>query len=474
MSRSRSRERNALTGADCFLRAFEIEVRRFHGASHVSQLVLRLGPGFDLEAFRALIAAVARATPILHAPIDRRFGIGAPIYRLARAAHVALPAVVVHEAPPLTTPRDCGDAGLPAVVRERLNARLAIERGELLRFDVVRYGGGAHGSDVAMTWAHLLLDGAGSELFIRRLDECARGRRPVTDLHADGSGGAAPRAGSGAAATPHRHGLVTRARDAREWQERMIGFGTAPPRSLGGPRRRVPQALAYDVFTVSRADTAIISGRAAARAGYLTPVLFYLAATMRAHDAVFAVRGEAPGHYLVPLPVNLRPKGADGDVFRTNVSLLWFHVARRHTAELEELVGELMRQRRALIRDGLIEKGAAAMDLVRAAPARLQSWFARRHLGGELASFYFAFTNEFLPGLDTFFGAEILNGFHAPAVMPSPGSSVIMSIRDGRLNVTVIYQRGAVTDAERLCLRERLLDDLLGRGADVERVRSSG
>ena len=452
----------ALTGADCFLRAFEDEVRRFHGASHLSQLVLRLGPGLDLDAFRALIADVARATPILRAPIRRRLGIGAPVYRLARAARAPLPAIVVHDAPSPSASRESGDDGLPAVVRERLNARLAIERGELLRFDVVRYGDGASGVDLVVTWAHLLLDGAGSELFMRRLDECFRGARPIADLQC------------ASAEEPTAAPLSARALDARAWQARMIAFGAAPPRSLGGPRRSVPQALAYEVVTLTRVDTAIVTRRAAALAGYLTPVLFYLAAAIRAHEAVFLDRGADPGHYLVPLPVNLRPKGGDGAVFRTNVSLLWFHVARRHVGELGELVAELMRQRRAGIRDRVIEQGVAAMELVRIAPARLQAWLARRHLGGELASFYFAFTNEFLPGMGTFCGAEILNGFHVPSVMPSPGTSLIMSVRDGRLNVTLIYQRGVLGDDERQRLRAQLLDDLLGRACDAERLRSSG
>jgi hypothetical protein len=106
------------------------------------------------------------------------------------------------------------------------------------------------------------------------------------------------------------------------------------------------------------------------------------------------------------------------------------------------------------------------MDLLRWAPARLHTWIARRGLGGEIASFYFAFTGEFLPGLTTFCGAEIANGFHVPSVMPSPGSSVIMSIRAGRLNVAHIYQGNAVTADERRVLQERLLDDL--RGAHLE------
>jgi hypothetical protein len=463
MSRWRRRDDAPLTGADCFLLAFDDEVRRFHGASHLSQLVLRLGPAFDVDAFGALIAAVARATPILRAPIGRRLGVGTPVYRLSRAARTPLPTIMMHDAPPLATGREFGDAGLPSIFRELLNARFAIERGELLRFDVMRYGGGAHGIDLAMTWAHLLLDGAGSELFIRRLDDCFHGRRPIADLRREGTDPAPP---SGTRAE--------RAQRARKWQAQMIRFGAAPPRSLGGPRRRVAQALAYDVVTFSRAQTAIVTRRASALAGYLTPVVFYLAAAIRAHDIVFTMRGEDPGHYLVPLPVNLRPKGTEGAVFRTNISLLWFHVARRHVGDLARLVVELKRQRRASIRDGLIESGSAAMDLVRALPARLHSWLARRHLNGEIASFYFAFTNEFLPGVERFLGAEILNGFHVPSVMPSPGSSVIMSIRDGRLNVTIVYQRGAVGDDERLRLREQLLDDLCGRADGGERLRSSG
>jgi hypothetical protein len=445
------------------MRAFDDEVRRFHGAGHLSQLVLRLGPGFELEAFCKLVAAVTHATPILRAPVRRRFGFGVPVYRLSRAPRVPVPSITVHEAQPQTGSRDSGDKGLPALFRERLNIRLAIERGELLRFDLVSYDGGRYGTDLAMTWAHLLLDGTGSEFFIRRLEECFRGQNPVADLRLHGSDP------SSRSPTPGE-----RVKRAREWQARMIRLSDAPPHSLGGPRRRIAQSLCYEVVTLSRAETTVVAGRAAEYAGYFTPVVFYLAAAIRAHDAVFTRRGEDPGHYLIPLPVNLRRKGVEGAIFRTNISLLWFSVAREYVADFAGLVGELMRQRRASIRDGLVEKGSAAMDLLRVAPARLHSWLARHNLSGEIASFYFAFTNDFLPGMDAFFGAEILNGFHAPSVMPSPGSSVTLSVRDGRLNVTLLYQRGAVRDDERQCLREQLLDDLLGRPARPEAASSAG
>ncbi|HBZ71599.1 MAG TPA: hypothetical protein DEP35_18485, partial [Deltaproteobacteria bacterium] len=123
-----------LTGADCFLRAFDAEARRRNGASHLSQLVLRLGPGFDLPGFCDLVPEVARANPILRAPIRRPLGLLPPVYDTPRARLDAAPPVFVHELP---SPRS--DA-LPEVFFERLNGKHDLRRGDLVRFDVVRYG----------------------------------------------------------------------------------------------------------------------------------------------------------------------------------------------------------------------------------------------------------------------------------------------------------------------------------------------
>ena len=108
-----------LTGADCFLRAFDDEVRRRGSASHASQLVLRLGPGFDAKALGDLVQRAAAAHPILHAPIRRR-GFRPAAYQLALARPETAPTLTVH--PPLA-----GDA-LPPLFHERMNG---IFRGEL-------------------------------------------------------------------------------------------------------------------------------------------------------------------------------------------------------------------------------------------------------------------------------------------------------------------------------------------------------
>ena len=441
-----------LTGADCFLRAFDAETRRVNGSSHLSQLVLRLGPGFDPARLQSALHAFVRANPITRAPIKRPLGLGAPLYRLDRAETSRLPPVHVHEGKlPPGLPGLDDAVPLPQVFAERLNGKFSAARGELLQVDVVPYEGGRLGSDVAFTWLHLLFDGSGSENFVRLLDACASGERQPADLPAgeweltsvEGTAG-------------------ERGAKARAWQAHVEGFAAHAPRSLTGPSRRVPQQLTAPVYTLDEASTAKVVERAKERAGFLTPMLFYLAASIRAHLAVFDRRGVDPGSFVVPLPVNLRPKGAEGAVFRTRVSMMWFQVLPDSARDLDALVAELKRQRRDMIKGGAIENGVAAMDFARFAPSRVYATMARRSFGGELCSFFFAFTGDFLPGLESFLGARIVNGFHVPSVPASPGSGAIMSLREGRLNVAHVHQQGALDVEELACFRAQLFADLLG------------
>jgi hypothetical protein len=328
-----------------------------------------------------------------------------------------------------------------------------LRHGELLRFDAVRYAGGAAGTDLAMTWAHMLLDGAGSERFVRWLDECFRGLRRPDALPdpAELDRAAAP-----------RPALRERGRAARTWQRWHDGFGAVPLRSPAGPRYGARQALRYDLLRFTPDESRRVAETARARAGFLTPMLFYMAAAIRAHHAVFRSRGVDPGSYLVPLPVNLRPRGAEGAIFRTHVSLIWFHVPADRVDDSAALLELLKAERLSAIKQGHVENGAHAMDFARFAPRRLYAHMARRPLAGELCSFFFAYTGEFLPGLEHFLGARIRNGFHVAPVPPSPGSCVALSFQGGCLNATHVRQGGVFSARERRVFGEQLRADLLG------------
>jgi hypothetical protein len=163
---------------------------------------------------------------------------------------------------------------------------------------------------------------------------------------------------------------------------------------------------------------------------------------------------------VVPLAVNLRPKGAAKAMFRTHVSLVWFQVLPDQVDDFDGLIAALKEQRLAAIKSGQIENAVAAMDFARFAPKRLYAKMARRDFSGELCSFFFAFTGDFLAGVDHFLGAEIRDGFHVAPVPPSPGSCLAISLRGGRLGATHAYQRGVFSARELEIFREHLQSDL--------------
>ena len=490
-----------LTGADCFLRAFEAEVRRSAGASHLSQFVLRLGAGFDVDAFRRLIAEVAEANEIMRAPIRRRAIFGPPLYRLDRPGPASRVVVETHPAqeagarrgPDADAAGYAHDAGtahgagdrvtvsagaahgsgdpvgvsatagasrfgpLPELFGRRLNGRMDARRGRLLRFDIVPRLGPVPGTDIAATWLHMLFDGSGSEHFIEHLAACSADaqRSRVIPIDRGDNGISSP----AVAALPAAAGV--RGKMAGQWQAYMNGLAARPPRSLAGPLRRQPQELRYRQLRLDGEEGSAAIARAKKMAGFLTPMLFYLAVAIRAHRAVAIRRGALPPSWVVPLPVNMRPKGGQGEIFRTHVSLLWFQVTPEQAQDLPALIEVLKEQRLEAIRSKLVEAGVAAMDFARIAPARLYSHMARRNFGGELASFFFAYTDLFAAGAETLCGAPILDGFHVPSVPTSPGSALVFCLRDG-LDVIHVHQRGSITEDELELMREQILADLHG------------
>jgi hypothetical protein len=442
MRTSNGAEPIRLTGADGFLRAFDADTRRRNGASHLAQLVLRLGPGFDAEAFRAVLAETAAANPILRAPIRRRAGVGIPTYRTDAARDPAWPVFTLH-------PPSSGGA-IPELFYRRLNEVRSARRGELLRVDAVPR---ESGTDLAFTWLHMLLDGAGSERFVRFLEDRRAGAAPPVPT----------------ADRPEAPPEVALPRGARErggmamsWQRGMQALSALSVRSLAGPVRAVPQDLVYDLHAFAPAESAAILARAASLAGFLTPMLFYVAVAVRAHDAVLRARGTVPESYVVPLPVDLRPKGGEGGVFRTRVSMIWLQVRAERVPDLAALLADLKEVRRNAIRQRQVENGVAAMDYALLAPAGLYARMTRRPLRGELCSFFFGWTAEFCEGLARFFGAEVLDGFHAPSVPPSPGSGLVFSRFGDRLNVTHVRQQGVLSADERETFRAALVRDLTG------------
>ena len=174
-----------------------------------------------------------------------------------------------------------------------------------------------------------------------------------------------------------------------------------------------------------------------------------LAMAVRAVDGLFAARGQAPGHFLVPVSIDRRAACADSQtLFFNHISFLHFLLPRRDIVSLEGLVQTLTRQMYEQTKDRLPEDFEETMFLMRILPVGVLASFSQRLFAGNFGTFAFSFLGETACRSREFLGHRILNILHAPRVSTPPGLGIFLNEFDGRINVTVSSLEGLLTTDE--------------------------
>jgi hypothetical protein len=159
-------------------------------------------------------------------------------------------------------------------------------------------------------------------------------------------------------------------------------------------------------------------------------------------------RGAPEVPSLLPISVDVRPKGELGATFGNHLA---FHFARfqpADTADVPALARTLRRQMAEAVRDGQIEANQVALEFLQYQPLsrmlRVLPWTA----SGELFSFNCADLADWPEALAECFGRKVVNAYHVPVVPPRPGIGVFFNRCGGRNNLVVSWIEGVVSEAE--------------------------
>ncbi len=327
----------------------------------------------------------------------------------------------------------------PVATRELLGRELAgelnakIEPGREAPLRIVLLDGEPRharpASFLVLTWFHPLMDARGGENLLAHLN------------HLDRHEGEVPWGGGPPAFVPDRdpRPLKERGRIARRSLEYMRTLAPVPPVSpattlvpAGRARFRQESFLGPDSAASERRATREMSWR--------------LALVGKAMAELWHRRGLPDVPFLLPISVDLRPKGDPGPTFG---NLLAFHFARfrpSDTGDVPGLARALRRQMADAVRDGQIEANAAGMEFLQYCPLstmlRVLPWTA----GGELFSFNCADLADWPPTLERCFGRRVINAYHVPVVPPRPGIGVFFNRCMRRNNLVVSWIEGVVND----------------------------
>jgi hypothetical protein len=286
----------------------------------------------------------------------------------------------------------------------------------------------AGGGVLVLTWFHPLMDPRGAQNLLQHL--------VYLDRHGDEApwGGAVP----DFARAPDPRPLKERGRLARKSLDYMRTLPRVEPVSTP----ETPGAR------VCFRQASFAERESPARPVRLTREIWWrLAVVGKAMRGLWERRNVPDVPFLLPVAVDLRPKGDLGPTFG---NMLAFHFARfrpSDATDVPRLASALRAQIADAVRTGQIEANDVAMDFLQYRPLAMVRR-ALRWTGGDVFSFNCADVTDFPPALDRGFGRRVVNAYHVPAVPPRPGIGVFFNRCAGRTNLVVAWIDGVVTDRD--------------------------
>lgn len=333
--------------------------------------------------------------------------------------------------PPMHHRAAASRADAHRAIEDRLNAAIDPRRQPPIHLSIVDGGqaAGASGGALVLTWFHPLMDPRGAQNLLRHLSLLDRhGERLPPDL---GPGAFVPPAD----ARSYRE----RGRLARRSRQHILSLGLGPPLSPGTGLTAAGRARFEKLSWVDPAPSAPLTRR---------DLCSRLAVVARAVADLCDRRGLPDAPFLVPIAVDLRPKGEPGPIFGNMLAFHFARFSRSETADVAALARALRRQLADAVRDGQLEASAVAMEFIKYRPLSTMLRELPGTANGETFSFNCGDIGDFPAGIDTVFGRRVVNAYHVPTVMPRPGIGVFFNRCGPIVNMVTSWIEGAVTEAE--------------------------
>jgi len=386
-----------LNGSDYLMLGFDHELRRQGYPGNSCQIVLELDRAISAAALRQRLSTLTQRHPIL---ASRPAGWFKPRWQSVPFN----PSVRVH-------------ATAPANLQEPL----ALQRGELFRFDLVEKTAG--GMDLVFTWTHALMDAPSAEHFLAVV---GRDDLPLPSITPP-----APRP---------KKPFKERFQLARKNVNQLSDFCKAAPLTVGVRFRQAAKAQRYLVEAFSVEETTRVKANGVKLCGALGDAQFHAAAAVMELHRLHQLVGKPSPSYVLPVPVSLRPKGTVEPVFSNQIAMLMVQFLPEQLDTTATAVATLKTQLAQSLRDRRIEAGLAITELSRGLPFPLYLYILKHHgLRGEICSFFYGDVANVSPLLTTFADATITDFTHVGATTPSPGIGAIFYYFSGKLRVTVFH-----------------------------------
>jgi len=418
-----------LNGFDWVMGVIDLIMKNTTCAGNASQVVLMLDAPPDEAVVREGLTQFLRLFPVVAGSVSRHYTL-TPYWRMpGKDAAPGLTLTVTR-----LDDRASGQ-GVLGPLTTFINTPFK-DRHDHLAFHLV-YGKGEQ--CLALTFDHRLFDARGAESFLWLFQQYL----------ASGGDGEKIR----------QNVSLTRDFDLRGWKQKFLAGQTVNRRIVALTKDRVrafPLAqngerpgFGYRIVSFDREETAKITARAYAEAGYLMIMPYLFARVAASMHRIFERRGVKSGAYVVPASTDLRrAKDIREELFFNRNSMFFFQVKPEDAADPKRTIASLKEQMYQQVQVRFPEKLMAAASLMRIFPLPFMHAVFHLPLQGKIASYCFSHVSKDSFASTDFAGSRITNLFHMPRTPVPPGIGVFFNSFHGRLNATISCLENVFTEEE--------------------------
>ena len=420
---------------DWIIGTLDALTRRATGAGNASQIIVELEGHLDAPTLREAASAFASRFPALSGKPARDFLNLAPYWRMDRpVGHCAVELL----------PAQPDTAAATAALCRALNSPFPTAR-DHLAFRLVHAG--PDRTCLGMVFDHRLFDARGAELFLDRLAAFAAGDTSPS-----------PKNITHPVREPYLTDWSAKFASGRNVNRAIRTCAAARPATLPLPPGRAP--FQYHFQPLDLDQSARITETAFALGGYLVKLPWLLALALQAVDRLFASRGLASEHYVIPVSIDRRAARADSQsLFFNHIAFLYFIISRPDLDSPQALVQSITRQMYEQTKSRLAHDFEQTMMLMRILPVGALAAFSQRLFHGNFGSFVFSYLGETACRARSILGHRVLNLFHTPRVSTPPGLGIFLNECDARINVTAASLANLLTPDETAALARHFLPD---------------
>lgn len=418
-----------LSGCDCYIAALDNYMIRSGQGHHRCVTMVEVGNGFSISALMSGVARFASNHPMLHARITRNYPGAVPYWK-----KVGVPEIEVKEHSEQIDPLD---------LAKKL---LTTEWKGMMRFDVVPMG---KDTVVLMSWSHLIFDGKGAELALAEIS-----RLSASSSNPDS------RTSSHSIPDARPMGIRDKLKAVKPFIDRYWLLRNEQVRSAG-EESKGSNVSDFLLIRFTEKESEIIRQNAQKLTGGIFLLPYFLAVAMRGHSLVLLERGIRNGSLECPISIQKRRRGTNGPIFQNQVSQMFFSLKLSESESLENATRMLLDQYSCMAKSGFDEAFLIMTNWMRRLPLSIYRIFMKREASRQISSFFHAHTGTFMPGIQSFCGGAIQDGWHVPSVSQPPGTGIFFSERNGRLTATLCWRDGAISKEEIETMQQIIRGDLL-------------